>query len=127
MIKRWITYLLVMLLVVQTTSSAWILVSFYANRNYIAENICINRFDAVPVCRGMCYLNTQLEKDRKEDQKFPSTRDKEIQLQLYILHTTDYSFSVVQQQDYIAPLPAYKDENHTDPLLYADFQPPEMA
>lgn len=66
--------------VLQGTSSIWILLSFYMQREYIAENVCINRFDAIPVCMGQCYLQDRLEDNETQDQRLPDVKQKEIHL-----------------------------------------------
>lgn len=50
------------------------------NRDYIANNLCINRFDAIPVCKGSCILENALNKAQKEEQKTPEMKIKEINL-----------------------------------------------
>jgi hypothetical protein len=65
---------------VQCTSQLWIMLSFKINRDYIAANLCINRFAAIPVCKGSCFLEKQLNEDQKQQQKFPDLKQKEINL-----------------------------------------------
>ncbi|PVD53610.1 hypothetical protein DC498_03580 [Terrimonas sp.] len=64
----------------QSTSQLWIMLSFKINQDYIAANLCINRFEAIPVCKGSCYLENQLNQDQKQQQKFPDLKTKEINL-----------------------------------------------
>jgi hypothetical protein len=72
--------LLIVSIVFQTTSQFWIMAAFKINQDYIAENLCINRFDAIPLCKGSCFLEDQLIKDQKEQQKSPELKLKEINL-----------------------------------------------
>lgn len=65
---------------IQTYHQTWILASFYINRDYIAQNICINRFDAIPLCKGSCVLEKELKKNEDQQQKLPELKIKEIQL-----------------------------------------------
>lgn len=60
-----------------TTSELWIIVSFQINRNYIAENLCINRFDNIPLCKGSCYLQKQLTSNENQQQKLPDLKTKD--------------------------------------------------
>lgn len=78
--KKIILHIMLLTFVFQSTCNFWILISFYANREYIAENICINRFDQMPVCKGQCFLNKQLKETQKQEQKLPDLKGKEIQL-----------------------------------------------
>jgi hypothetical protein len=63
----------------QCLSSFTVLVDFYINREYIAENICVNRFEAIPICKGQCYLDKQLKKTEKNEKKTTSQKEKEVQ------------------------------------------------
>lgn len=56
------------------------LVSFKINQAYIAANLCINRFEAIPVCKGSCFLENKLNQDQQQQQKFPELKLKEINL-----------------------------------------------
>lgn len=67
-------------LLAQSTSQLWITVAFNINRDYIAANLCINRFDAMPLCKGSCFLEEQLNKDQQQQQKLPDLKIKEINL-----------------------------------------------
>lgn len=59
-----------LIMLIQGSISFWIMASFYANRDYIIKNECINRFEPDSVCGGQCVLmrNLQKEHDRKQDQ-----------------------------------------------------------
>ena len=61
-------------------STLCIFTSFYLNQDYISENICVNRFDKIPVCKGQCYLSKELSANEKQEKKFPDLKQKEIQL-----------------------------------------------
>lgn len=80
LMKKSITLFILMLLVFQNTGSIWIIGDFYINRDYIAKNVCINRFDSIPVCNGKCYLDTKLKANDKQEQKLPTITYKEVQL-----------------------------------------------
>src|SRR4051812_12457398 len=78
--KKMAAILLIAALLVQCTSQLWIMVAFKINQDYIAANLCINRFDAIPVCKGSCFLEDQLNQDQKQQQKFPDLKTREITL-----------------------------------------------
>lgn len=65
---------------IQTFSKLWVLTSFYLNREIISKTICINRFDAMPTCKGKCYLQTELQKSEQQEQQLPDFKQKDIQL-----------------------------------------------
>jgi hypothetical protein len=49
-------------------------------RDYIAKNLCINRFDMIPLCKGKCYLTQQLKENEKREQNLPDVKHKDVQL-----------------------------------------------
>jgi hypothetical protein len=73
-VKKLITIFMIGVLFVQSSSQVWLLASFLFNRNYIAENLCINRFDLIPVCKGSCVLEEQIEKSKKDQEKQPELK-----------------------------------------------------
>lgn len=82
--KRLVSLLLAITFIMQSTSQLWIVGVFYANRDYIAKNLCINRFDAIPVCKGSCYLEEKLQQDQKQQQNsHPDLKVKEVLLFAY--------------------------------------------
>ncbi|WP_162623245.1 hypothetical protein [Confluentibacter sediminis] len=85
-----ITYFLIILFVFQSTSNFWIMFSFYLNRDYIAQELCINRFDKIPVCKGSCYLGEKLSENEKKEQKNTSTKNKEVQLYTQVKYDMDF-------------------------------------
>ncbi|GHE47685.1 hypothetical protein [Sphingobacterium griseoflavum] len=45
----------------------WIFLSFQLNRDYIESQLCINRFDTIPVCKGSCYLEEKIKEDQQHN------------------------------------------------------------
>ena len=86
--RKIVIHILLLTFVFQSTCNFWIIISFYANRDYISENICINRFYKIPVCKGKCFLNKKLNEAEKQEQKLPNLKVKEMQL---FCNTIDYS------------------------------------
>lgn len=91
--KKCITLFILLLFVFQNAGSIWIIGDFYINRDYIAKNLCINRFDAVPICNGKCYLENKLKASEKQDQKFPTVTYREVQL--FFQNPQQFSFSAI--------------------------------
>ena len=92
--KRCITLFILLLLAFQNSGNIWIIGDFYINQDYIAKNVCINRFDAVPICNGKCYLDNKLKASEKEAQKFPIIIYKEVQL--FLQDSIQFSFIVIR-------------------------------
>lgn len=64
----------------QALSSLIILAAFHLNRDYISDNLCINRFDAIPLCKGSCYLEKQLSDNEQQQQDQHDLKLKETSL-----------------------------------------------
>ena len=123
--KKILIHIMLLAFVFQSTCNFWIIISFYANRDYISENICINRFDKIPVCKGQCFLNGKLQENQKQEQKLPDLKGKEIQL---FCNAIDYAPAnlPVFFQEY--PKPAIlPDFTLVRKLSTSIFHPPKLA
>ncbi|HEY0298917.1 MAG TPA: hypothetical protein VGB84_06830 [Arachidicoccus sp.] len=78
--KKVFSILFILALAVQTSSQLWIEIAFYLNRNYIAENLCVNRFDKIPICKGSCFLEKKLNEDNDKSQKQLDLKIKDVDL-----------------------------------------------
>ena len=78
--RKLLTSLLLFAFLIHSIGGAFILLSFQMNRAYIAENLCENRFDAIPICKGQCFLNKQLDEQKKQENKASNVKLKEVQL-----------------------------------------------
>lgn len=99
--------------------------AFKINQDYIAANLCINRFEAIPVCKGSCYLEDKLNQDQKQQQKFPDLKTKEINLfcqnNSIELHTKAIIFN-----SYIS-YPTFNTSFISSAYLCSVFRPPSLA
>lgn len=75
--KKGVVFFLLFIFTIQSTKSLWIVTSFKINEAYIAANLCINRFDKIPTCKGQCFINNELNKEQKENKKSLTTIEKE--------------------------------------------------
>ncbi|WP_103727050.1 hypothetical protein [Flavobacterium croceum] len=75
--KKVVVYFLLFIFTIQSTKSLWIITSFQINRDYIASNLCINRFDKIPTCKGQCFLINELSKEQKDNKKNLTTIEKD--------------------------------------------------
>jgi hypothetical protein len=78
--KRIYLFTLTLLLLLQSTCSVWVILSFYLQRNYIEKNLCENRFAEIPICRGACYLKKELSKQEAAKSNTPNFKIKETEL-----------------------------------------------
>lgn len=79
-VKSIISILFLGAILFQNCSSVFILANFYINRADISQNLCVNRFDKVKLCKGKCYLEKDLKQNEKQQEKFPDLKLKEINL-----------------------------------------------
>ena len=79
-LKRSLAILFLSVIVFQCLSGLYVLGYFYYNKAYISKNVCINRFDAIPLCKGKCFLNKKLKAQEQNDQKLPNFKQNVIQL-----------------------------------------------
>jgi len=75
--KKIFSILFLFILFVYNTGNIWILLNFHYHRDFIAQNLCINRFDKIPVCKGQCYLEKQLKEKEEKEEKIPSLKQVE--------------------------------------------------
>ncbi len=123
--KKFALYIMMALFVLQSTGYSYIVASFYINRDFIADNICINRFDAIPVCRGTCYLTDQLKKESKKEQKVPNLKEKEVLL--FVLNPLIYTINGTYANNITRTVYHFKKQLVTSRFLYSVFHPPEIA
>ena len=123
--KKIVLYFLLMSFVFQSTSNLWIISSFYINQDYIAKNLCVNRFDKIPVCYGKCFLAKKLNENDKQEQKIPNVKEKEIQL--YFYHQEPVAFNQKSTVENVKAIIFKKDCNIKNNFLYSIFHPPKMA
>jgi hypothetical protein len=124
-VKKVFTYLLLMIFVFQSVSQLWILGAFYVRRDYIANNVCVNRFDAVPICKGQCYLTQELtEHGQEQEQQLPDLKHKGLEL-LAVSETPCYLEPPVHQ--YSLPVPSAGTGHLSSGFLFSVFHPPRLA
>jgi hypothetical protein len=122
--KKTVAIFLLLTCVFQSTSTLWILASFYVQRDYISQNICINRFDTISLCKGQCYLSKQLKENEKKEQNFPDLKGKEIQL----FFQNNFTFEVPKTtiQDKLNAL-IYTYNTLSSEFIFSVFHPPQIV
>ncbi|MES1249917.1 MAG: hypothetical protein ABUL46_04490 [Chitinophaga rupis] len=69
-------------------TKAIVIADFYANQNYIARQLCINRYNTAIRCGGKCELNRRLQqenKDKNSPEHRPENRNETISFHSYYL------------------------------------------
>jgi hypothetical protein len=67
-VKYPVTILLLLLIALQTFSKWCLIAEFQVNRDFIAKNLCVNRFSPCACCKGKCYLNKKMAADESQQQ-----------------------------------------------------------
>lgn len=60
----------------QTFNKAVIVIDFYSNQKYIAENLCINKDKPQMHCCGKCQLCKRLKQEDNKDKQNPERRNE---------------------------------------------------
>ncbi len=122
--KRLVPIVFLAVVLFQSTSKLWILTAFYLNRDYISTTICINRFDAMPICKGQCYLDKELKAQEKQEQNFPDLKQKEVPLFYQDQEVAGFRNAEVYT---MAPHPIYKGAIYATAFHASVFHPPPIA
>jgi len=96
--------------------------AFKANQDYLAENLCLNRFAPEELCHASCILTATIQ-DSQERQNLPSVLLDNYQLMLGpfdLKHRLRIVIPLGQQQS-----PTSKASWKTTAFLDDTFQPPE--
>lgn len=122
--KKVIVIFLLFIFTIQITKSFWIISSFHINRDYIAKNICINRFDKIPTCKGQCYLDNELSKEQNENKNSVLKTEKECYFVLSIINGKESKRLFPTNSKKIVD--SHKDINYSS-FLFNFENPPELA
>lgn len=74
MVKQITTLLLLLTFMAQTFHRAIIVVAFYGNQEYIAKNLCENKYRPKLKCNGHCQLAKKLQQEEKKEQNNPERK-----------------------------------------------------
>ncbi len=70
--------ILILLLMTQTFSKWFVVMSFKFNQDYIAKNLCENRYRPVLNCNGNCVLMKKMKQEEKQEQNAPGPAKTQI-------------------------------------------------
>ncbi len=84
MFKYPVTILLILLMTLQSFSKWCLITEYQVNRDFIAKNLCVNRFNPYSCCKGKCYLDKKIAADESQQQApGRSTQQDETFLPIY--------------------------------------------
>lgn len=87
----------------QSTHQIWTIIGFKLNQTYIEKNLCQNRFDKIPLCKGSCVLEKKLSDNEQKQDQLPNIKLKEITLfhiNCFAYSTEDMRSTIVSDRKY---------------------------
>lgn len=78
MLKRIVSIFILIILFIQSSGYLFVVLAFQVNKNYVATTLCEKRFERNSCCKGKCYLNKQIKKEQKNQEKYPDLKNEEV-------------------------------------------------
>lgn len=102
-----------------------ILLAFKANQEYIAENLCINRFNLESDCKGKCILMQKLTESRKKESKtpFPIPEIEQVGTSLYVV--SEQKDNLIKRKKIKTQFNSFDDETWKQLYVSSIFHPPK--
>lgn len=86
--------------VLQVFGQGLLIVQFYTHRNYVAQNLCINRNKPQLKCGGLCQLSKKLKEDSKKEQSNPGRHyDGKLEFSSFLLNNHEYHYTPGQLEN----------------------------
>jgi hypothetical protein len=121
--KKCIASLLLVSVLLQTLSQAVICVDFYANRDYIAKNLCENRDKPMLHCCGRCQLRKRLHGEAEKNKDNPARKADGLTTPLF--HEGIALLSITPPEKILAShIPSFSDRSVIDQPTFC-FHPPD--
>jgi hypothetical protein len=84
-LKGTITILLIATIAIQTFSKWLVILQYEINKDYIANNLCVNRAKPACCCKGKCFLQKKLAADEDQQQSSgKSAYQKDTQAEFFL-------------------------------------------
>lgn len=58
--KKFVGILFIFLILASSLRDLITFATFKVNQDYIANHLCVNRFDEIPMCQGSCFLQKEI-------------------------------------------------------------------
>ncbi|MDZ7608636.1 MAG: hypothetical protein U5K79_24305 [Cyclobacteriaceae bacterium] len=97
MITRLLALVLSALMVFQSFEKVSVLIYYQTYKDYIAANLCVNRFNPESTCNGQCYLMKKLRKaeERSQTPVAPDNQKSEfVQSESIAIYLEEYTSEV---------------------------------
>jgi len=89
---------LLFIILIQTFTSFVYDAAYCLNKNFIAENFCVNKDKPATHCNGHCYLSKQKEKEQDSDKQAPENKKDKVEFSAYELPgevTAEFNFTEI--------------------------------
>ena len=103
--KQCITVFLMLIWLCQLSGRYFVMLDFYLNQAYIAQNLCVNRDKPSMHCNGKCHLSKKLKEEDRRDQDNPERKD----------HRSEIFYAAWYQQEGIKPVSLSPVKNYLHP------------
>ena len=90
--------ILILLLMTQSFSHLFVVLSFRINRDYIAKNLCENRYLPTLHCKGNCVLMKKMKQEEKHERESPGNLKVEV---ISLVISSKTFFAVTSDPDVI--------------------------
>lgn len=121
MFKNNILVILALLVFLSSASKTLLLVDFFINRNYIANNLCEKKELKNNCCKGYCHLTKQLKQEEKRESSNSVIEQKvEFVSDSNLLEGLTFFFFFIQKINHI------KIVSLSSGFLSNNFQPPRL-
>lgn len=122
--KKWLLYLLIPIMLLQSNMTIVICTSFYYNQNYIEKYLCLQRGFKVNNCHGQCYLMKKLKDKQENEQKnFKVNFQEDLIEKIALITIPKSTFIILKNVEY----PNYREHNKGNEALESLFRPPILA
>jgi hypothetical protein len=105
--------ILILLIMTQVFSNWFVVLSFKLNRDYIAKNLCENRYRPKLNCKGNCVLMKKLREEEKKEQNAPANLKLEI---TSIILSSKSFFAITETPVFVLTTSSRSAENSGKPI-----------
>lgn len=123
--KKILTISLTLLILLQSFSKVWIILSFKINQAYIAQVLCVNRMKPELLCSGKCVLTTNLKADEEQDGKQRPSQLKEQKETTYCFDFLPLPIDKPEEIDAYPPAPSLYCGLRSSSRVTRIFHPPD--
>ncbi len=106
-VKSALTILLLVVMMLQSFSKILIVLNYQANKNFIAEYLCVNKEKPQLHCQGHCYLKKELKKAEQAGEQ-PNSQNQKQTLEITLFYQELFSLTPNYGKRLLPPLPLYQ-------------------